>query len=141
MTLIDPSPANLVPSELALGHMPMAQGSAGDAASPAAIRRLSHALSAKAPSAKAQKKAVETLKAAVAAIRVGDYATATRRCLSVLQTDERFGIAWHVLAIAREKGGHLSEALNAYEAALRLLPEDPAIAHDLARLAQRLRSA
>ncbi|WP_269514023.1 tetratricopeptide repeat protein [Brevundimonas subvibrioides] len=138
MTHVAPSPADLAPSELALGHMPISQGAAGDAASPASIRRLSQALAGKGPSVKAQKKAIETLKAAVAAIRVGDYASATRRCLSILQADERNGLAWHVLAIAREKGGHLSEALNAYEAALRVMPEDPAIAHDLARLAQRL---
>ena len=134
MPVVEPTP-----SELALGHMPMAQGAAGDAASPAAIRRLSHALSdRKSPNLKAQKKAIEQLKAAVAAIRTGDYATGARRCLQVLQVDEHNGLAWHVLAICREKAGHLSEALNAYDAALRLLPEDPAIAHDLARLAQRL---
>ncbi|MBU1346190.1 MAG: tetratricopeptide repeat protein [Alphaproteobacteria bacterium] len=134
MSFADPSV-----SELALGHMPVSQGSAGDAASPAAIRRLSHTLAAgKGPSFKAQKKAIETLKAAVASIRTGDYDAAARRCLAVLQIDEQNGLAWHVLAICREKSGHLGEALNSYEAALRLLPEDPAIAHDLARLAQRL---
>ncbi|MES2859911.1 MAG: tetratricopeptide repeat protein [Pseudomonadota bacterium] len=134
MTFADPADV-----QLDHGHMPMAQGAAGDAASPAAIRRLSHALaSGKGPSAKVQKKAVEALKAAVASIRTGDYDAAARRCLGVLQTDERNGLAWHVLAICREKSGHLVEALNAYDAALRLLPEDPAIAHDLARLAQRL---
>ncbi len=134
MTFADPADV-----QLDHGHMPMAQGAAGDAASPAAIRRLSHALaSGKGPSAKVQKRAVEALKAAVASIRTGDYDAAARRCLGVLQTDERNGLAWHVLAICREKSGHLVEALNAYDAALRLLPEDPAIAHDLARLAQRL---
>lgn len=134
MPVVDPSP-----SELALGHMPMAQGSAGDAASPAAIRRLSHALAdRKGSSLKAQKKTIESLKAAVASIRVGDYDAGARRCLAILQTDERNGLAWHVLAICREKSGHLSEALNAYDAALRILPEDANIAHDLARLAQRL---
>ena len=134
MPVVDPSP-----SELALGHMPMAQGSAGDSASPAAIRRLSHALAdRKGSTLKAQKKTIESLKAAVASIRVGDYDAGARRCLAVLQTDERNGLAWHVLAICREKSGHLSEALNAYDAALRILPEDANIAHDLARLAQRL---
>lgn len=134
MPVLDPSP-----SELALGHMPMGQGSAGDAASPAAIRRLSHALAdRKGSSLKAQKKTIESLKAAVASIRVGDYDAGARRCLAILQTDERNGLAWHVLAICREKSGHLSEALNAYDAALRILPEDANIAHDLARLAQRL---
>ncbi|WP_298159835.1 tetratricopeptide repeat protein [Brevundimonas sp.] len=127
------------PSELALGHMPMAQGSAGDAASPAAIRRLSHALSdRKGANLKAQKKAIESLKAAIASIRVGDYDAGARRCLAILQVDEQNGLAWHVLAICREKSGHLSEALNAYDVALRILPEDANIAHDLARLAQKL---
>ncbi|WGM30623.1 tetratricopeptide repeat protein [Brevundimonas sp. NIBR11] len=127
------------PSELALGHMPMAQGAAGDAASPAAIRRLSHALAdRKGPNLKAQKKTLEQLKAAVASIRVGDYDAGARRALAILQVDEQNGLAWHVLAICREKSGHLSEALNAYDAALRILPEDANIAHDLARLAQRL---
>lgn len=134
-----PVAAEPTPSELALGHMPMAQGAVGDAASPAAIRRLSHALAdRKGPSLKAQKKAIEQLKAAVASVRVGDYDAGTRRCLAVLQQDEHNGLAWHVLAICREKSGHLSEALNAYDAALRILPEDANIAHDLARLAQRL---
>ncbi len=134
MPVVDPSP-----SELALGHMPMAQGAAGDAASPAAIRRLSHALAGgKGASLKAQRKTIDSLKAAVASIRVGDYDAGARRCLAILQTDESNGLAWHVLAICREKSGHLSEALNAYDAALRILPEDANIAHDLARLAQRL---
>ncbi len=98
-------------TELAHGHVPMAQDATGDAASPAAIRRLSHALSdRKSPNLKAQKKAIESLKAAVAAIRVGDYAGGAKRCLQVLQADERNGLAWHVLAICREKAGHLSEA-------------------------------
>jgi tetratricopeptide (TPR) repeat protein len=134
MPIADPTP-----SELALGHMPMAQGTTGDAASPAAIRRLSHALAdRKGPSLKAQKKTIEQLKAAVASVRVGDYEAGARRCLAILQADEHNGLAWHVLAICREKSGHLSEALNAYDAALRILPEDANIAHDLSRLAQRL---
>lgn len=134
MPINDPTP-----SELAVGHMPMAQGTVGDAASPAAIRRLSHALAdKKAVNVKAQKKAVESLKAAIASVRVGDYDAGARRCLAILQTDEQNGLAWHVLAICREKAGHLSEALNAYDAALRILPEDANIAHDLSRLAQRL---
>lgn len=129
----DPSP------ELAHGHVPAAQDAIGDAASPDAIRRLSRTLaSGKGLSLKARKKAIEGLKAAVASIRAGDYAAGAKRCLQILQADEHNGLAWHVLAICREKAGHLSEALNAYDAALRILPEDPAIALDLSRLAQRL---
>jgi hypothetical protein len=35
MTHVVPSPADLAPAELALGHMPVALGAVGDAASPA----------------------------------------------------------------------------------------------------------
>jgi len=124
-----------------LAHAPMAtaQDAVGDAASPAAIRRMSHALvGASRSSVKSQKKAIDTLKLALVAIRAGDYATGAARAMKVLQADERHGLAWHVLAICQEKAGQLSQALTAYEAALRLMPEDPAIAHDLGRLAQRL---
>ena len=118
--------------------MPQATGVVGDAASPAAISRLSRALAGDRTSIKAQKKAIETLKAALSAIRVGDYAGGARRALQVLQFDERHGAAWHVLAICREKAGHLAHALTAYEQALKINPEDVNIAHDLGRLAQRL---
>lgn len=134
MPVVDTSP-----SELVHGHVPTAQDATGDAASPAAIRRLSHALAdKKGANLKAQRKAIESLKAALASIRVGDYDAGARRCLALLQIDEENGLAWHVLAICREKSGHLSEALNAYDAALRILPEDANIAHDLSRLAARL---
>ncbi|WP_309627806.1 tetratricopeptide repeat protein [Brevundimonas sp.] len=134
MPVVDTSP-----SELAHGHVPTARDATGDAASPAAIRRLSHALAdKKGANLKAQRKAIESLKAALASIRVGDYDAGARRCLALLQIDEENGLAWHVLAICREKAGHLSEALNAYDAALRILPEDANIAHDLSRLAARL---
>jgi tetratricopeptide (TPR) repeat protein len=126
------------PEEEAHALMPVAQGAAGDAASPEALRRLSKALAGDRTSIKAQRKAIESLKAALAAVRMGDYVGGANRALQVLKTDERNVLAWHVLAICREKSGHLSHALTAYEAALRLSPEDPAIAHDLGRLAQRL---
>ena len=69
---------------------------------------------------------------------MGDYAGGANRALQVLKLDEHNGLAWHVLAICQEKAGRLSEALTAYDAALRLMPEDANIAHDLGRLAQRL---
>ena len=127
------------PAEEAHAPMPVAQGAAGDAASPAAISRLSRALVGGARGqVQAQRKAIDKLKAALAAVRVGDYEGGARRALEVLKVDERMGLAWHVLAICREKAGHLAHALTAYDAALKLIPEDPNIAHDLGRLAQRL---
>ena len=116
-----------------------AQGAAGDAASPQAVSRLSRALARDGAKARKQGKAVlAQLKAAVADLRAHDYSGASRKALKALEADERSGVAWHVLAIAREKSGDLVQALTAYEAALKLLPSDTAVAQDLGRLAQQL---
>lgn len=133
--LIQPPPS---PADETDAHafLPTAQGLAGDAASPAAIRRLSHALAG--TPAKAQRKAVEKLKTALAAARAHDFAHGAQRALDALDMDPRNGLAWHVLAICQEKTGHFAQALSAYEAALQLLPNETDIAHDLSRLAQRL---
>jgi tetratricopeptide (TPR) repeat protein len=139
MTALAPD-TTAAPDEAEEAHaiLPAATGVTGDAASPAAISRLSKALAGDRTSIKAQRKAIETLKSALASVRSGDYEGGARRALQVLQIDERNGLAWHVLAICREKGNHLADALTAYEQALRLSPEDANIAHDLGRLAQRL---
>ncbi len=116
---------------------PAAQGIAGDAASPAAISRLSKSL-AGVRSVKAQRKGLELLKLSLAAIRVNDFDRATQRALDSLKLDETNGLAWHVLAICQEKQNRFGPAIHAYEAALQLLPDHTDIAHDLGRLAQRL---
>jgi len=116
---------------------PTAQGIAGDAASPAAISRLSKSL-AGVRSAKNQRKGLELLKLSLAAIRVNDFDRATQRALDSLKLDETNGLAWHVLAICQEKQNRFGPAIHAYEAALQLLPDHTDIAHDLGRLAQRL---
>jgi tetratricopeptide (TPR) repeat protein len=116
---------------------PTAQGIAGDAASPAAISRLSKSL-AGTRSVKSQRKALELLKSALMAIRVNDFSKATERVLEALKVDETSGLAWHVLAICQEKQNRFGPAIHAYEAALQLLPDHTDIAHDLGRLAQRL---
>lgn len=117
---------------------PAAQGTAGDAASPEAIRRLSHQLASPKLSVKAQRKALEKLKASLMAIRAGDFGLGARRALDALKMDETNGLAWHVLAICQEKSGNLGQALQAYEAALKLLPNETDVAHDLGRLAQQM---
>lgn len=116
---------------------PTAQGIAGDAASPAAISRLSKSL-AGTRSVKSQRKGLELLKLSLAAIRVNDFDRATQRALDALKVDETNGLAWHVLAICQEKQNRFGPAIHAYEAALQLLPDHTDIAHDLGRLAQRL---
>ena len=135
------SPMAVSPASTELVHAvrPAAEGSAGDAASPEALRRISHALAdAGRGRVTIQRKGLEKLKAALAAVRTHDYQKGAARCLEALQLDERNGLAWHVLAICREKSGDFAQALTAYEAALKLLPDETEVAHDLARLAQRL---
>ncbi|HVL42376.1 MAG TPA: tetratricopeptide repeat protein [Brevundimonas sp.] len=131
------SAADLAPE---LVHAPQlaAQGMVGDSASPEAIRKLSRQLASPKLAVKAQRKALEKLKAALMAIRAGDFALGARRALDALQIDETSGLAWHVLAICREKSGDFGQALMAYEAALKLLPNETDVAHDLGRLAQQM---
>ncbi len=117
---------------------PMAQGVVGDSASPEAIRKLSRRLADPKVRLKAQRRALEKLKTALVAIRSGDFALGAKRALEALQIDEKNGVAWHVLAICREKSGDPAQALLAYEAAMKLLPSENDIAHDLGRLAQQL---
>ena len=120
------------------GIAPTAQGVAGDSASPEAIRRLSRQLANPKLGVKAQRKALEKLKAGLMAIRAGDFELGAKRALDALKMDETNGLAWHVLAICREKSGDLGQALLAYEAALKLLPNETDVAHDLGRLAQQM---
>lgn len=120
------------------GIAPAAQGVAGDSASPEAIRKLSHQLANPKLAVKTQRKALEKLKAALMAIRAGDFELGAKRSLDALKMDETNGLAWHVLAICREKSGDLGQALLAYEAALKLLPNETDVAHDLGRLAQQM---
>lgn len=121
--------------------MRAADGVAGDAASTAAISRLSRTL-ANAKAAKADRKRAEAvvgkLKLALACMRSHDFKGASERALDALKLDERSGLGWHILAIAREKSGDAAQALTAYEAAMKLMPNEADIAHDLGRLAQRL---
>lgn len=124
-------------SDLPLAPSPVAQGTAGDAASAEAVSRLSRNLAGKG-ALKTQKRLLELLKAALGAIRMRDFDGGARRALEALKIDEQSGLAWHVLAICQEKSGRFLEAIQAYEAALTLIPEDPAIANDLSRLAARL---
>lgn len=127
-------------TDLAHALQPAAQGTAGDAASPEALRRLARDLASGRlrSGLAAQKKAVEKLRAALAAVQAHDYHLGAKRCLEALDLDERNGLAWHILAICQEKAGEVGQALNAYEAALKLLPHETEVAHDLGRLAQRL---
>jgi tetratricopeptide (TPR) repeat protein len=105
----------------------------GDATSQAALTRLKQAV--------AELKTMTIrplLSRAVAALGAEDHATASALALKALGHDDRNGVAWYLLAIAREKASDFKSSIRAYEAALALTPNHVEIANDLGRLAYRL---
>jgi tetratricopeptide (TPR) repeat protein len=78
------------------------------------------------------------LRAATAALDARNWKRAADLALEALSLDERRGLAWHVLAIARERVGDLESAFKCYESALALSDDPADIANDLGRLAYRL---
>ncbi len=78
------------------------------------------------------------LRRAVAALREEDALTGARWALKALNLDPRAGMAWYVLAVAREKAGDFVQSIKAYQSALALLPDESDVANDLGRLAFRM---
>ena len=78
------------------------------------------------------------LSAAVQALNGGQVAEALKLTGQVLEADAGCGLAWHVVALCRERGGDLNGALSAYETALKLDPKDADLANDLGRLAMQM---
>ena len=74
----------------------------------------------------------------LAAIAAEDFAAAAEAAEQAARARPADGLAWYLLAIAREKQGLLLPALEAYEQALARLPNHADIANDLGRLAWRL---
>ena len=114
-------------------HRSVIASAVGDSASAEALDRLNRAAQ--------ETKNAENGKALARAIRaVGlrDYAKADKLAMKLLEKDERLGLAWHILAIAREKTGDFASSLRAYEAALQLLADHGSVAGDLGRLAFRM---
>lgn len=105
----------------------------GDSASAGALEKLSRALKGL-----QQQEIPRMLREAINHIRAGDNAAAEKMALAALKLDESQGIAWHILAIAREKQGDFGGSLRCYDAALKLLPDETTIALDLGRLASRM---
>lgn len=106
---------------------------AGDAASKEALRRLNEAIAGL-----RHQEMPKLLRRAIRSINTHAYQDAEKLALTALKIDQNQGIAWHVLAIAREKQGDFGGSLRCYDAALKLLPEDTVIALDLGRLAARM---
>lgn len=111
----------------------MADGEASDTTSQDALSRLNLALSEL-----TTMKITPLLRRATAALRAEDSKLAADLALQALNLDERSGVAWHVLAIAREKAGDFKSAIQCYESALALSVDQADIANGLGRLAYRL---
>lgn len=112
----------------------------GDSASPSALGRLSRTITQKgrSPRLKERRKAMPLLRSALEALKNHDYEAGSALVLQSLEHDRTSGLGWHILAIAQEKMRNYGNALSAYEAALKLLPDEMHIAADLGRLAQKL---
>ena len=111
----------------------MVDGSMGDSASAAALARLNQAV--------AELKALTIaplLRRAVDAIGADDNKLASELALKALDHDERNGLAWYLLAIAREQAGDFKGSIACYESALSLTENHADIANDLGRLAYRV---
>jgi tetratricopeptide (TPR) repeat protein len=105
----------------------------GDAASRLALTKLTDAV--------AQLKAMAVaplLRKAIAAISDENPRDAADYAVKALEQDERCGLGWYLLAIAREKSGDFKSSVTCYEQALALMPNHADIANDLGRLAYRL---
>jgi tetratricopeptide (TPR) repeat protein len=72
-----------------------------------------------------RRKSNGALRRAIRAWRRGDIARAGRLSLEATEADESNAQAFHVLAMALERMGHLHKALVTYEHAFRLDPDDP----------------
>jgi Tfp pilus assembly protein PilF len=78
------------------------------------------------------------LRRAIEALRAEEPRSAVDWALRALDHDERSGAAWHVLAVALERGGDFASSLKAYSAALDLAADPADVANDLGRLAYRM---
>ena len=79
-------------------------------------------LADEADAAAARRKSNGLLRRAIKAWRRGDVARAGQLALRATEADEANGQAFHVLAMALEKMGHLHKALVTYERAFSSIP-------------------
>jgi tetratricopeptide (TPR) repeat protein len=109
------------------------KAAAGDAASAEALARLDR----QANEVRNQDTA-RLLNRSIHAMQSRDFAKGEKLALEALERDDKLGVAWHVLGIAREKTGDFAGSMHCYEAALKLLPDHGPVAGDLGRLAFRM---
>src|SRR3984957_13738217 len=103
---------------------PSLESLAGIGAQSSAIARLEAIVEAR-DAAVARKKSNGFVRRAVKAWRRGDIARAGQLALAATDADETNAQAFHVLAMALERMGHLHKALATYEQAFALDPNDP----------------
>lgn len=84
------------------------------------------------------RKALPIMKRAVRHINENNYREGARLGLQALDIDENIALANHITAIALDKLGLAALALEMYERALRLSPEEPEIYQNLGLLAWRM---
>jgi tetratricopeptide (TPR) repeat protein len=111
---------------------------AGIGAQSRALARV-EALAEDLDSAAARKKSNGLVRRAVKAWRRGDVVRAGQLALRGTETDETNAQAYHVLAMALEKMGHLHKALVTYEKAFALDPNDPDLLLNLGLTAWNLK--
>ena len=63
---------------------------------------------------------------------------AAQLCHAALEIDETHALAWHVLAVVNEVKKDFPTSLSCYQAALKLLPDNPSIVLNLSRLAMTM---
>jgi tetratricopeptide (TPR) repeat protein len=78
------------------------------------------------------------LQRAVDALQAEQIGPAFEWVRQALERDEHSGFGWYLMGIVQERRGDFSSSILAYEAALKLLPEQAEVANDLGRLAYRM---
>ena len=109
------------------------KATAGDAASVEALARLDRQTHEVRNQVTAR-----LLARSIHAMQNRDFAKGEKLALEALEHDDKLGVGWHVLGIAREKIGDFAGSMRCYEAALQLLPDHGPVAGDLGRLAFRM---
>jgi tetratricopeptide (TPR) repeat protein len=122
----------------AVAFAPGLESQAGRGAQAQALARL-EASDEERDAALARRKSNGLVRRAIKAWRRGDIVRAAQLTLEATNADGTNAQAFHVLAMALEKMGHLHKALVTYEKAFALDPEDPDLLLNLGLTAWNLR--
>jgi tetratricopeptide (TPR) repeat protein len=104
----------------------------------AAIAKL-EALSEEIDAALARRKSNGFIRRGIKAWHRGDFARAGQHALAATEADPQNSKAFHILAMALERMGHLHKALVTYERAFELDPDDSELLINLGLIAWRLK--